>query len=39
MTALLSVKKLKVKFQSDASEIIAVDGINFEVRGSNPNFQ
>ena len=31
MTALLSVKKLKVKFQSDASEIIAVDGINFEI--------
>ena len=31
MTALLSVKKLKVKFQSDASEIIAVDGTNFEI--------
>ncbi len=31
MTVLLSVKKLMVKFQSDASEVIAVDGIDFEI--------
>ena len=31
MTPLLSVNNLAVKFNSDESEVIAVDGINFEI--------
>ena len=31
MTSLLSVNNLGVKFQSDGSEVIAVDGIDFEI--------
>jgi len=31
MTCLLSVNNLGVKFQSDGSEVIAVDGIDFEI--------
>ena len=32
MTSLLSVNNLGVKFQSDGSEVIAVDGIDFEIK-------
>ena len=31
MTSLLSVNNLGVKFQSDGSEVIAVDGIDFKI--------
>ena len=31
MTPLLSVNNLAVKFNSDESEVIAVDGINFQI--------
>ena len=31
MTPLLSVNNLVIKFQSDGSEVIAVDGIDFEI--------
>ena len=34
MTSLLSVNNLGIKFQSDGSEVIAVDGIDFEINNT-----